>query len=873
MATNRTIGALGLKFFTVGTKRTRADIKNVAGAVQTSTARMNASLARSERRVRRFRRSMSGMGREFLSLRHAMAGIVGVLGARGLINSLDAIGVMRNRLKSFTPTVAASEAAMAVLADTSKRTFSDMATNAEAFQKIAFATKGMGLNMKEVTNVLENMNKGMAVSGVQGIQAQQAMLQFSQALAKGVLNGDEFRTIQESFPFLLDIIAAKIGKTRAEIVQMGRDQQITRDILVSALREPLDMLEERFDKVVPTIRMSLANLNTSWMMWLNSMDNATGITGMISKSILWMSENFTVLANILAVGLAGTAVVLAVKGIIWLGTTIVGLATTFITLSATLLASPLFWAAAAIGGGMIAAIVLIEDEVTDLSSFFGYLGNVIIDWASTGVAAVKTVADAFSHLPKAIANGAVGLINKVIRDKLEVFNSINRMINAVVPGANLRMFDPEDFTMDAPFGGVADFTEERFKQHKIDSRDSMKITALKLKQSFSGGGLALDIDGFLKSMNGVNTVVNTLGESSDEAAKALEKLKKEMASFAEGVKKDLMTDADKVEAFAKKVNKARAMGFLTEEEARAAISKKTLDIDPTARGFADQERSIQGMMDRIQEIRGAISAIEKSAFLTDDQKKTMIGKLVEESREAQGLAPIIDEAGFAFQGLEATINGTKGALTEFLNTGKLDFTSFVNSLLEDLNRLAVDAAFNELFGANPAKTMMGGMSASGGGIFGDLFGIASSMFSGGSSTASLGMSSESAFGSEGMVDGFSLGFANGGFVAGPGGPRSDSIPAMLSDGEFVVNAASTKKFLPLLKRINAEKAVSRATGGPVSGIQHFADGGYVSNGQGGMTNNFHISAMDAQSFMDRKTQRQMELEVAASMRRTSSRLG
>ena len=47
-------------------------------------------------------------------------------------------------------------------------------------------------------------------------------------------------------------------------------------------------------------------------------------------------------------------------------------------------------------------------------------------------------------------------------------------------------------------------------------------------------------------------------------------------------------------------------------------------------------------------------------------------------------------------------------------------------------------------------------------------------------------------------------FYEGGEVYGPGGPRSDMIPAMLSNGEFVVNAASTEKYLPLLKALNSE---------------------------------------------------------------------
>ncbi len=45
-------------------------------------------------------------------------------------------------------------------------------------------------------------------------------------------------------------------------------------------------------------------------------------------------------------------------------------------------------------------------------------------------------------------------------------------------------------------------------------------------------------------------------------------------------------------------------------------------------------------------------------------------------------------------------------------------------------------------------------------------------------------------------------FAPGGYVSGPGGPRSDSIFAMLSNGEYVINPKSTSKFLPLLEAIN-----------------------------------------------------------------------
>lgn len=58
--------------------------------------------------------------------------------------------------------------------------------------------------------------------------------------------------------------------------------------------------------------------------------------------------------------------------------------------------------------------------------------------------------------------------------------------------------------------------------------------------------------------------------------------------------------------------------------------------------------------------------------------------------------------------------------------------------------------------------------------------------------------------------------AGGGMIAGPGGPRDDVIPALLSNGEFVVNAAATARHRSLLEAVNSNRLPKFATGGLVS---------------------------------------------------------
>lgn len=61
------------------------------------------------------------------------------------------------------------------------------------------------------------------------------------------------------------------------------------------------------------------------------------------------------------------------------------------------------------------------------------------------------------------------------------------------------------------------------------------------------------------------------------------------------------------------------------------------------------------------------------------------------------------------------------------------------------------------------------------------------------------------------------GLASGGAVVGPGSGTSDSIPAMLSNGEYVISAAAVRKLgLPLLDRLNSGRTRGYASGGLVS---------------------------------------------------------
>jgi len=134
--------------------------------------------------------------------------------------------------------------------------------------------------------------------------------------------------------------------------------------------------------------------------------------------------------------------------------------------------------------------------------------------------------------------------------------------------------------------------------------------------------------------------------------------------------------------------------------------------------------------------------------------------------------------------------GMEDAFASFVTTGKLNFSSLATSVITDIARMQARSAISGLF--NYAASAV------------------SSYFS---------PSAGAATGTTTGLNTFGFHLATGGAVSGPGTSTSDSIPAMLSNGEGVLNARAMQKLgVPALNALNQ---------GNVHGMLRFATGGYV----------------------------------------------
>ncbi len=211
-----------------------------------------------------------------------------------------------------------------------------------------------------------------------------------------------------------------------------------------------------------------------------------------------------------------------------------------------------------------------------------------------------------------------------------------------------------------------------------------------------------------------------------------------------------------------------------------ALEQQALDMTAQA---AARLRYEQQLLNDAQRAGIELSPLQRQELSNVAAKMAEVEFATMSAAEAQGRA---QEMAREWQNIaNSAMKGLISDLVAGKDAGEA-FAGVLGKIADQLINMAVDQLFASAFPAQGAKGSAGGSSgnwlAVAGKVVGSLFG---------------------------------LGFSTGGHVRGPGTGTSDSIPARLSDGEFVVNAQATARNRALLEQINAGSVAGFSSGGLV----------------------------------------------------------
>lgn len=366
------------------------------------------------------------------------AGFALVSFAKGMAETADKMQVLDNQVRQTTAGEAEFAAVKGRLLQVANQTRADLSATTELYVKSSRALKDYRYSQEEVLKFTEATNNAMTIGGVAAEQQSAALLQLSQALGSGVLQGDEFKSIAEAAPILLDTIAEYMGKSRTEIKKLGSEGKLTADVIFQAISGSAEKFAEQAAKMPMTMGNALQIFRNNWQSLVGDMMNGTGIMSRVAAVIAFVANHLKELVG--AAVLVGIAMLVQSFG----GLTIaVGGLTGAVQGLWTLMAANPLVAATALVVGLLAAtgnlgeamdvLGSIASDVFDLirtgyEGLGGLIEAVYNDMTGAGSDSADGQTAAFGGFFSDTGEGFTGLLEKIGK----VFDAFGAIIRTAV---------------------------------------------------------------------------------------------------------------------------------------------------------------------------------------------------------------------------------------------------------------------------------------------------------------------------------------------------------------------------------------------------------------------------------------------------------
>lgn len=235
------------------------------------------------------------------TIKRAVAAYVSIQSVGKALNISDELASTTARLNLMNDKLQSTEELTNMVyaaAQNSRGAFSDMAANVA---KIGNLAGDAFSSSEQIVVFAEQLNKQMKLSGASTQEASAAMLQLTQSLAKGCLNGDELTSVMENGSAVTKTIAEYMGITQGELKDLAAEGQVTSDIIIAAMLGAADQTNAAFETLPMTWADVWQSMKNSALVAfrpvlqrINDLANSQAVQTFVNGAI----EAMAVLANI-----------------------------------------------------------------------------------------------------------------------------------------------------------------------------------------------------------------------------------------------------------------------------------------------------------------------------------------------------------------------------------------------------------------------------------------------------------------------------------------------------------------------------------------------------------------------------------------------
>lgn len=381
---------------------------------------------------------LKGMATTYLSMK----------GVQMLVNAADQMSQINARLQLMTGSAEEAAAAQDKIfqaAQRSRGAYADMANMVSQLGMMAPDTFG---DTDELIAFAEQVQKQLAIAGSNGAGAAAAITQLTQAMASGVLRGEELNSIFENATPIAQTIAEYMGITTGQLREMAAQGQVTADVVKNAM---LSAAEET--------NAAFAQIPMTWsQVWTMAQNTALQALQPVLNGISWLANNLDTVIPYFAGAAAGLLAFAAASYVASGGLskllsslTQINPIAVAIGIAVGMVVYHIAQWVQSVGGLKIAWLTAVDTVLTGmdnlkiwLTSGFYALGNALDQFNIKVASVTNSIADYFGDMKvnaltsiQDLANGAVDAINWMI-------NQVNK-----IPGVAIDTIDRLTFAANA----------------------------------------------------------------------------------------------------------------------------------------------------------------------------------------------------------------------------------------------------------------------------------------------------------------------------------------------------------------------------------------------------------------------------------------
>ncbi|QIM63712.1 phage tail protein [Pasteurellaceae bacterium Orientalotternb1] len=284
--------------------KTAKSTEKVSQQAQAAAKGLNTLGNEAQQATSKLGKTRAGVESISTQLKSLKAQVVGLtlsnLAVSNITHNLDEFKNYESRIRLISRSNQEAQGTFEGLMQVANQTGTQFAATAELYTRV-YRSLGDSANSAEVLQFTKTISQAMVVSGAGAEEARAAIIQLSQGMAAGALRGEEFNSVAEQTPIILEVLQKSLGKTRGELRKMAEEGLLTTDVIMTAIKENAEAIEKQYEGMPLTIGRAINELSNSWLNFLGNTDKTLPVSVVISEAISGIAQHLNFLISVASI--------------------------------------------------------------------------------------------------------------------------------------------------------------------------------------------------------------------------------------------------------------------------------------------------------------------------------------------------------------------------------------------------------------------------------------------------------------------------------------------------------------------------------------------------------------------------------------------